>query len=277
MAGGRLGGVGAAWLAAALLGGAGGVHATVPDLPAVVPEKSVLNKVGGAVRAQITATADADADAVLAADADVGGKGLLSVKDHEDALRAVLGHMPNPFVREQREGDQIVYRGDSMQDCIRFATTLRGGGHFVCKGNPYPTAAFYLGSYYNEIGQSDRALAVLDLGRVAGPDSPLVASERDAALIALRRWDDALAGANQGLAVADLAPADRARLLRNRGYALTELNRLDEAERAYEDSLALEPGNALAKNELKYVAGLKSGARPAAPGQIFRPGAKPTP
>jgi tetratricopeptide (TPR) repeat protein len=258
---------------AVLMGGAGSAAAAVPDLPAVVIEQSAIERAG----AELQSSGDPDADAVTAAISDIDSAGLLSVKDHVDALHAVLGHMPQPFARAQQVGDRLVYHADSIDDCVRFAAASRDHRAFVCLGNPYPAAAFYLGSYYNEIGQPGRALEVLDLGRIAGPDSPLVASERDAALIALRRWDDALAGANQGLAVADLAPADRARLLRNRGYALTELNRLDEAQKAYEDSLTLEPGNALAQNELKYIAGLKSGVRPATPGQIFRPGATPTP
>ena len=44
-------------------------------------------------------------------------------------------------------------------------------------------------------------------------------------------------------------------MLRGRGLALTELKRLDEAEAAYRDALALEPGNALATSELQYIAG----------------------
>ncbi|HVN00179.1 MAG TPA: tetratricopeptide repeat protein [Caulobacteraceae bacterium] len=260
--------------AAMILGGA--AAASVPGLPAVAPEGPALANAGHGVQVRVQSSGDADADAVLAAVADIDKGGLLSVKDHEDALRSALANMPKPFVREQRIGDEIRYRGDSLDDCLRYAVSSaprRGSRSFVCLGNPYPAAAFYLGSYYNEVGQPDRALEVLDLGRLAGPDSPVVASERDAALMALHRWDDALAGANQALAVADLASGDRARLLRNRGYALTELKRLDEAEQAYRDSLALEPDNALAHNELDYIAKLKAGGPTAPPGVLFRPNA----
>lgn len=38
------------------------------------------------------------------------------------------------------------------------------------------------------------------------------------------------------------------------GYALSELGRLDEAEKRYRDSLALDPEDAVAKNELQYIA-----------------------
>ena len=49
-------------------------------------------------------------------------------------------------------------------------------------------------------------------------------------------------------------------ILRGRGFALTELGRLDEASQAYEASLVLEPGNALAKNELQYLSQLRAKA-----------------
>lgn len=246
---------------------------TVPSLPDVAPEQEAFNAVTGAVRAQITTTGDADADVVLATEADVQRSDLVSVRDHEADLRQVLAHMPQPFVRERTENGRIFYRGDRAADCVRFALTLPPPHTLICEGNPYPSAAFYLGSYLNEVGQPDDALAVLDLGRIAGPDSPVLATERDASLMALHRWDEALAGADRGLSVVGLAPLDRARLLRNRGYALTELKRLDEAQAAYEDSLKLDPGNKLATNELTYLAGLKAGAAPGPPGVLFRPNA----
>ncbi len=42
-------------------------------------------------------------------------------------------------------------------------------------------------------------------------------------------------------------------VLRGIGFALIELDRLDEAQVAFEASLAVEPGNELAKNELIYI------------------------
>lgn len=220
----------------------------------------------------VVAGSDADADATQAAADDVGARGISAIVDHEAQLHDVLAHMPDPFVRVTVAGAQLAYLANSFADCLAFAGARAAGGtsHVVCRGNPYASAGFYLGSYYNEIGQPDRAVAALDLGLVAGPNSPILIAERNAALNALQRWDDALAGAARGLAIPDLAPKDRALMLRNRGYALTELKRLDEAQQAYQNSLALDPDNALAKNELTYIAGLKAGAA-ATPGGIFMP------
>ncbi len=240
-------------------------------LPDVAPEEPAIAAAG----AQEVSTGDPDADATLAAIADFKARGIAGLGEHEAALRKVLADMPRPFVRERLEGDKVIYRGDSMADCIAFAAT-RGTGPkstFVCMGNPYAVAAFYLGSYLNEVRRYDDALAALDIGVEAAPSSPVLFSERDAALMGLRRWDDVLTSARRGLNVPNLAPGDRARLLRNLGYALTELQRLDEAQQAYQDSLQLDPGNALSLNELRYIAGLKAGKPRAPPGQLFRPNA----
>jgi tetratricopeptide (TPR) repeat protein len=45
----------------------------------------------------------------------------------------------------------------------------------------------------------------------------------------------------------------RAAALRGIGYALIDLKRLDEAERAFQESLKIEPGNKVALNELAYI------------------------
>ncbi len=245
--------------------------AFAPSIPDVSSDEALFD--GAGVR--VTSTGDPDEDATLSARRDAEDHGVLVIKDHESALLKVLADIPNPFVRQSVAGGELIYRANSMAGCVAFAESHPrpapgGSNHFVCRGNPYPTAAFYLGSYYNEIGQPDRALTVLDLGLVAGPNSPLLISERNAALDALRRWDDTLAGAARGLAIPNLSPKDRALMLRNRGFALTELKRLDEAEQAYRDSLEFDSDNALAKNELKYLAGLKAGAR-ATPGALLMP------
>jgi tetratricopeptide (TPR) repeat protein len=239
-------------------------------LPEVSPEAAAIANAGG----REVSTGDGDEDATLAAQADAEDHGILAIKQHEAALRLVLADMPDPFVRRSEAAGAVTYRGDSMADCLAFAATLpplQGRKPaFLCKGNPYPAAAFYLGAYYNEVGLPDQAIQALDLGLVAGPNAPLLIAERDAALIALHRWDDVLAGAARGLAIANLSPQDQALMLRNRGFALTELRRLNEAKQAYEQSLTLAPDNALARNELAYIAKLKAGA-PAAPAAIFMP------
>lgn len=213
--------------------------------------------------------ADAEAELTQAAADDAAAHGILAVRAHEAQLRQVLADMPSPFVRTRSEAGQLIYRADSSLGCAAYQAA-HAAQKITCQGNPFASAGFFLGSYYNEIGQPELALEVLDLGLIAGPDSPVLIAERNAALIVQHRWNDVLAAADRGLGVAGLSPRYRALMLRNRGYALTALNRLDEAQRAYEDSLAQDPDNALAKNELHYIAGLKAGAAPTE-GEIFMP------
>jgi tetratricopeptide (TPR) repeat protein len=146
--------------------------------------------------------------------------------------------------------------------------------HVVAVDNPYPAIGFYLGSYYNETDKFDDAVRVLDeglassgmkgLGLSVGAHDAALLSEKGAALVGLKRWPDALASYDAALKIDDLDDAMRAHVLRGRGYALTELNRLDEAEQAYNDSLKYEPGNARARSELRYIAGLRAGSQPIA-------------
>lgn len=62
----------------------------------------------------------------------------------------------------------------------------------------------------------------------------------------------------------EIAPSRRAVALRGRGFQLIELNRLDEAERAFRDSLQIDPDNELALHEIGYIAHLRLGGEPTA-------------
>lgn len=46
------------------------------------------------------------------------------------------------------------------------------------------------------------------------------------------------------------------------GLVLIEMGRLDGAEKAFHSSLEIEPGNALALNELSYIEELRAGGEP---------------
>lgn len=112
-------------------------------------------------------------------------------------------------------------------------------------------------------GQNDRAFAYLDRAEAVSPHWAEPLAER-AYLIgklgdrqrSLELYEQAMKKAEQYQSSAYLKPL----LLRGLGFALTELGRLKEARAAYEDSLKLEPGNALAKNELVYLDQLEAEA-----------------
>ena len=182
--------------------------------------------------------------------------------------------MPSPYSKSETHGDVIEYHADNAGDFLVFSAAAQkaGASEIVWTPQPYSEAAFLLGFYYDDLGDFDDAIAALNAGLIAEPNNAAILGERGAAFNGAKRFEEGLASYAAGLKAEGLDDRTKARLLRGEGFALTELRRLDEAEQAYQTSLSLDPGNALAQNELKYIAGLKAGAK-ATPGSIIK--AKP--
>jgi tetratricopeptide (TPR) repeat protein len=227
-----------------------------------------------------------DQAVVDAAQRDLESGGIVALGPHLDDLWRVVRDAPQPFSKVQERDGKIVYLADDMADFLTYAAgriaALKQAGKtgadtdVVMEPDPYPVASLFIGSYLNEVGRSDEAVAALDTGLGFEPANPLLISEKGAAYLALHQWDAALATYGGGLATEGLGASDRARLLRGKGEALIELKRYDEAVAAYNASLQLEPGNAIAANELAYIASVRAGATPTTP-LIIAPGEKKTP
>ena len=135
--------------------------------------------------------------------------------------------------------------------------------------DPYPHIAYLLGFYYNEVGQPDLAIKALSAGLdelkthlewTLAETTPALLLETGAAHNIAHLWQAAYDAYAQVLALPKgKMTAAQAKAYRGQGFSLVEMNRLDEAKAAYEQSLALEPENALAKRELAYIADLKTG------------------
>ncbi len=213
--------------------------------------------------------------------AEVRTAGILAIEKHREQLEKALSGAkhsmelaaaarPTSFVLTDGPADTLA--------ALTLAATSKSSGvvSTAAVQNPYPSISFYLGSYYDELEKPQDALRVLDAGLTlstlpdldSGETRAVILLERGSALLALRRWQDAMQNEDRGLKMSDLDNRIKAHFYRGRGYALTELNQLDDAEDAYKESLNLEPGNKGAENELKYIAGLKLGAPRAAPGVL---------
>jgi tetratricopeptide (TPR) repeat protein len=208
----------------------------------------------------------ADAAVVKAAMAAVGENGPLGLQKHAAALRTVLDHAPASYPEVVRAGNTVIVRADSGE--IAPEALIAAAGVNVSSGkvvlrieyNTYPTAALLLASFAVEAERPDLALPYLDRGLAMQPGNSNLTSEKAHSLYKLHRTAEGLSLVETWLAAHPLAPAlDRARMLRSKGFGLTELDRLDEAEKAYQESLTLQPGHALALNELKYIQGLRAG------------------
>lgn len=238
----------------------------------------------------------ADAALVTSVWSDVHSGGIRAVEPKLAQMEQALARGPAAIAQAGAQTDPRVFLVDGAAESLILLGGLAGStqdtfkGRTVAAANPYPQIGLLLGSYYDEIGKPQEAVRVLDAGLAASmaPDMHLgetvsnLDAERGVALAALRRWPESLASYDAGLeAASDDDPAFKALLLRGRGYALTELNRLDDAEKAYNDSLALAPGNALAQHEIAYIQRLRAGAPRIDPGGIKPlqppPGTEPPP
>jgi tetratricopeptide (TPR) repeat protein len=225
---------------------------------------------------------------IRATEADLSKGGIrtigMHVADLEDSLAAA-----NQGLEAARASGYVLTDGQAETVTALQLANAGGAGmpgrQVVAVANPYPSTAFYLGTYYNAIGRPAEALRVLDNGLAlptsiprwdGGESRALLITERGVALFLLRRWEDGLANYNSGLTIDSLDSSMRATMLRGRGFALIELGRLDEAEKAYRDSLVSEPNNRNALTELTYIMRLRAGG-PTAPRALLMVKPPPTP
>lgn len=224
---------------------------------------------------------------VKATRVDIDRGGLRAVAGHVADLERVLLGADKVFAAARRADDVVAGLSDGQTEATLVQLRLQmppvevAGRKVVIVANPYPNAAFLLGSYFNEVKRPADALRVLDLGlslpsvmagESHGETLPQIFAERAIALISLKRLPEALAGYESGLHLPHLTDKHRGRMLRGRGLVLTEMGRLDEAEGSYRDSLVSDPNNTIALQELQYIARMRAG-QVKAPVQLQLPNA----
>jgi tetratricopeptide (TPR) repeat protein len=186
------------------------------------------------------------------------GGGMRALGPHVAEFEAALEH-GKAFFPNGAVVDGSVYMladgpGEALIAGLAGMTVAKKAGAsqaVVTVPNLYPLFAQALAAYYNENGKPEEAIRVLDAGLLlsvnprmaAGLQAGGLLSEKAFSLNELKRYDEALAVYDAGLANRMIQKADRARLERGRGFTLTEMNRLDEAADAYRESLKLDPDN----------------------------------
>lgn len=143
-----------------------------------------------------------------------------------------------------------------------------------------PTTSVVLGSdvplwlYFDagfcavERGDANEAVEMLSAGERLSPGWPRLRSELLAAYNHAHRYHESLAAADRFLSQVT-NPCDAARMLRYKAFALVDLGQWQAARQALQQSLQIEPENAVGKHELAFVeeAMRKAGGQaPAAPG-----------
>ena len=157
------------------------------------------------------------------------------------------------------EGGLIIRFWDNAE-FLHYVTWKEPTQNIIWNVSAYPRAFFYMGfigvaerDYQSAIGYLDRAAAL-------EPTNPKITLEKAQALMGLKRPSEALKLFEQVSTVGPFTSgAEVARGLRGKGFVLIELGRMAEAEDALNESLKLEPNSDVAKNELRYLAQLKSG------------------
>jgi tetratricopeptide (TPR) repeat protein len=189
------------------------------------------------------------------------------IKDMEAALA-------KPDLPEQIDGRPVILTDGPVERALieHYLTTPEGkplaASNPVFVDDPYPLIAHIIGLHYNELGQPEFALPALRAGwelltkRHAAKfadTTPALVCELGVTLNHENQFDAALLLYDFALTLPTDRHDVRATAHRGRGYSLIELERLDEAEAAYQESLKLEPGNAIAKRELAYITSLNHG------------------
>jgi tetratricopeptide (TPR) repeat protein len=211
---------------------------------------------------------------------DVQAGGLKAVERHVEDLERELAPARERLSATGEDGSvHVLADGSAEALAVVLGAAVDGKKqNIVAEHNPYPLMSLMLGVYYNEIGKLEDALRVLELGLTLSPVSEMnlgqhvlqLMSERAVTLSMLGRRDDALAAYDTALELSAKDNLAAARLQRGRGSVLIDLKRLDDAEAAFRESLKLEPGNALAENELAYIAHIRAGGRASDPTMVLR-------
>jgi tetratricopeptide (TPR) repeat protein len=252
----------AGWLAALLL--------TLPVSAPAVAQTRVAAAAAGEAPAHTPPAPQLRDEQVVKAAMEASGKGgLKALGRHVRKVEAVLDRAPASFPMQENRDGLIILRADEGHDAMaQTLISLLGAGPqgkeaaVVREYNTYPMAALIVASHAIERKRPAAALTALDKGLAMQPDNPMLVSEKAAALYQLKRAPEALALLDEWLAPdRKVARSYKARMLRAKGYGLIETDRLNEAEAAYQAALEVEPGHALAKNQLQYIAELRTGGQ----------------
>lgn len=191
----------------------------------------------------------------------------------EPALPHVLARAQDTYRNGQPK--QALKQADWI--LARFQSNMDADTRYIClsdaaevtryeKNNPaagwekidrtYCDALMFKAFLLVELGRLDAAMGLLQQAAEHAPRSPHPHTEMGYILNAQKKYAEAFKIYHEALKRARAHPGDlaaQATALRGIGFALSELGDLRAARVAYLDALAIEPGNELALNELRYL------------------------
>lgn len=194
--------------------------------------------------------------------------------EFRDDVNALWANLPNDGAEAtHRKLEPILAYCDAQRRAgrrlVSVATTQEYERYMAENANGEPTewidiacpAAYKLKGYLHAgARQAPEAIEWLDRAIALAPYYPEAHTEKGFVLGQSGRLPEALESYRHALELAEAFPSAahiKPLALRGQGWVLTEMGDLDGAQRAYEASLEIEPGNPLAKNELEYIAKLR--------------------
>jgi tetratricopeptide (TPR) repeat protein len=202
-----------------------------------------------------------DRNALVAIMTDFRARGLNGVVADFDALQDMVDRAPAAEiavcdgVRYVRADTPPEATGDKTQDAVQGDRPRV----VLLPSSPYPLAAATLGAGYTALSQWADAERVLARGLVLDPQNATLISGDAVVLSRLGRAQAGLELCDRFLAVGGQPAPERARVLRMRGYLLGELGRYDDGVAAYQQALALQPGDIQAQSGIDALTRLKTG------------------
>ncbi len=183
------------------------------------------------------------------------------VRNHQpqaalDSLTPVLAAYEADHAGETRR----LYCGMSTQEAILYAgMAARDKTSAVILPPGYCTALYLKGFALIDLGRVAEVKAIYERLLTLAPMYAQYQTEYGQLIRLEKDWPRMLAictKAGEAARIADPAikPMQEGAALRCQGYALTELHRFDAAEARYRAALAIDPHDAKAQNELRYIA-----------------------
>ena len=179
-------------------------------------------------------------------------------------LMEVAANTPADYVDSFETEDSLLIKSWTLEEFAEDAVRLGNAKNknVLWHLNAYPRAHFYMGFLLNHQGDYKGAMQWLNRAQELQPGYPPILMEMGHSLGMQGRHDAALALYERIVAQGEaVLPAMRATALRGMGFSCIELKDLDRADRCYQDSLALDPGNTMALQQRQYIASLKRGGR----------------
>ena len=175
------------------------------------------------------------------------------------ALAAIEPPLAAYQARYENEKDAIYCADGPAQTLLYMGMAAAAKRSAIAIAPGWCSALFIKGFALIDTGHVAEGTIWLERAVAMSPSDPHYLNELGYAYQASRDWDRSIATYRRAEQAAGFAPADRriveqTRALRGIGYVYVEQGRWDEAAAMYRQCLALDPTDAKAKSELRYIA-----------------------